>query len=68
MEPSFSTRGVHRKHAGKTDVRIHDYRDAAVPVLVRMLEKRLRAYRAIGYQAEDAATAAAPKEHVVEYD
>ncbi len=59
---------LHRKHAGKTDVRIHDYRDAAVPVLVRMLEKRLRAYRAIGYQAEDAATTAAPKEHVVEYD
>ncbi len=59
---------LHRKHDGKTEVRIHDYRDANVPVLTRMLEKRIRAYRAIGYEIEDAATPSAPIEHVIEYD
>ena len=59
---------LHRKHAGKTTVRIHDYRDGNVPVLVRMLEKRLRAYRAIGYETEGAPTPSAPAEHVIEYD
>jgi hypothetical protein len=36
-----------------------------------MLEKRLRAYRAIGYEIEDATTPSAPAEHlehVIEYD
>jgi hypothetical protein len=51
---------LHRKHAGKTDVRIHDYRDENVPVLARMLEKRIRAYRAIGYEIEDAGTRRRP--------
>lgn len=59
---------LHRKHAGKTEVRIHDYRDANVPVLARMLEKRIRAYRAIGYEIEDVAVPSAPAEHVIEYD
>ena len=59
---------LHRKHAGKTEVRIHDYRDANVPVLARMLEKRLRAYRAIGYEIEDTAAPSAPAEHVIVYD
>ena len=59
---------VHRKHAGKTEVRIHDYRDGNVPVLARMLEKRIRAYRAIGYEIEEPAPRAAPAEHVIEYD
>jgi superfamily II DNA or RNA helicase len=59
---------LHRKHAGKTEVRIHDYRDENVPVLARMLEKRIRAYRAIGYEIEDAAMPSAPAEHVIDYD
>lgn len=33
----------------KTEVRIYDYVDRWVPMLVRMFEKRLRRYRAIGY-------------------
>lgn len=44
---------LQRQQAGKSEVRIHDYRDRNVPVLVRMLEKRLRAYRAMGYEAEE---------------
>lgn len=59
---------LHRKHAGKTEVRIHDYSDGNVPVLARMLEKRLRAYRAIGYAIEELAPRSAPPEHVIEYD
>lgn len=43
---------LHRQQAGKSEVRIHDYRDGNVPVLDRMLDKRLRAYRAMGYVVE----------------
>jgi len=46
---------LHRLHPGKTEVRIYDYVDRGVPVLVRMFEKRLRGYRAIGYTCDDAA-------------
>lgn len=40
---------LHRRHPAKSDVRIFDYADSELPVLRRMLEKRLKAYRAIGY-------------------
>ena len=40
---------LHRLHPGKTEVRIYDYVDRAVPVLFKMFKKRLRGYRAIGY-------------------
>jgi superfamily II DNA or RNA helicase len=40
---------LHRLYAGKTEVRIYDYVDREVPMLLRMFEKRLRGYRAIGY-------------------
>jgi superfamily II DNA or RNA helicase len=45
---------LHRLHPGKSEVRIYDYVDAAVPVLRRMFEKRLRTYRAIGYARGEA--------------
>jgi superfamily II DNA or RNA helicase len=44
---------LHRTHEGKREVRIFDYADYAdreVPMLARMFEKRLRGYRAIGYE------------------
>ena len=44
---------LHRVRSGKTDVRIYDYVDGKVPVLLRMFEKRLRGYRAIGYDREE---------------
>ncbi|MEY2926576.1 MAG: hypothetical protein RL367_1053, partial [Pseudomonadota bacterium] len=41
---------LHRQHAGKTDVLVIDYVDAAVPVLARMTAKRRSGYRGLGYQ------------------
>jgi len=49
---------LHRLHPGKTEVRIYDYVDREVPIFLRMFEKRVRGYRAIGY-ARDAAPLAA---------
>ena len=43
---------LHRLHAGKTEVRIYDYVDRKVPMLLRMFEKRVRGYRAMGYIRE----------------
>ena len=61
---------LHRLSPGKTEVRIYDYVDAAVPLLARMFEKRLRGYRAIGYAREP--TPLGPTqvraEPMVEYD
>ncbi len=45
---------LHRPHPKKTEVWIYDYVDREVPMLLKMFEKRQRAYRAIGY-AEDRA-------------
>lgn len=44
---------LHRVHPGKTDVRIFDYVDRNVPMLLRMFQRRLRGYRAIGYARGD---------------
>jgi len=43
---------LHRIHHGKKVVRVFDYVDAQVPMLARMYEKRLKGYRAIGYEIE----------------
>src|SRR5580658_10573198 len=47
---------LHRIHHGKKVVRVFDYVDAQVPMLARMFEKRLRGYRAIGYEIEPLVT------------
>jgi superfamily II DNA or RNA helicase len=44
---------LHRLRSGKTDVRIYDYVDSAIPMMKKMFEKRLRGYRAIGYAREE---------------
>jgi superfamily II DNA or RNA helicase len=61
---------LHRLHPGKREVRIFDYVDHHVPMLLRMFEKRLRGYRAIGYVRGEAPFGyAEPKDDlVVEYD
>lgn len=40
---------LHRLHPGQTEVRLYDYVDRQVPLLLQMFEKRLRGYRATGY-------------------
>jgi superfamily II DNA or RNA helicase len=40
---------LHRLHENKHVVRVYDYVDARVPVLNRMYEKRLKAYKTVGY-------------------
>jgi superfamily II DNA or RNA helicase len=50
---------LHRAYPGKRDALIYDYVDAELPVLRRMFAKRLRAYRALGYelaQTDDTST------------
>ncbi len=61
---------LHRLHPGKREVRIYDYVDRDVPMLLRMFEKRLRGYRAIGYARGEAPLGyAEPKDNlIVEYD
>jgi superfamily II DNA or RNA helicase len=61
---------LHRLHPGKKEVQIFDYVDREVPMLLRMFEKRLRGYRAIGYARGEAPLGfAEPREElVIEYD
>lgn len=56
---------LHRLHAGKTDVRIYDYVDRNVPMLVKMFQKRLRGYRAMGYELDKSDN---PNKNNLEYD
>ena len=41
---------LHRLHHDKQDVRVYDYVDRNVPMLMRMLAKRIKGYRAMGYE------------------
>ena len=60
---------LHRRHHGKTDVRIFDYVDREVPMLRRMFEKRLKGYRAMGYEIANVSSESdGVREAVVEYD
>ncbi len=40
---------LHRLHAGKTEVRVHDYADLNVPMLARMFDRRCAGYESVGY-------------------
>ena len=61
---------LHRLHPAKKEVRIFDYVDRQVPMLLRMFEKRLRGYRAIGYARGEAPLGCGEpaEERVIEYD
>jgi superfamily II DNA or RNA helicase len=61
---------LHRRHPCKAEVRIYDYVDHEVPMLLRMFEKRLPTYRAIGYARGEAPLGFAepPEERTIEYD
>jgi superfamily II DNA or RNA helicase len=61
---------LHRFHRAKKEIRIFDYVDREVPMLLRMFEKRLRGYRGIGYARGEAPLGYAEPadEFVLEYD
>lgn len=61
---------LHRHHPNKREVRIYDYVDREVPMLLRMFEKRLPTYRAVGYARGEAPLgfAESPDEPTIEYD
>jgi hypothetical protein len=61
---------LHRLHPNKTEVRIFDYVDRSIPMLLRMFDNRLRGYRAIGYARDEAPLGFAPppQEPTIEYD
>lgn len=42
---------LHRLHDGKKVVQIYDYIDENLPVLMRMFDKRMQGYRAMGYSS-----------------
>jgi superfamily II DNA or RNA helicase len=59
---------LHRRNAGKTEIRVHDYVDGNVPVLAKMFAKRLRGYRALGFEAAaEAGPRPALPEHEIDY-
>ena len=43
---------LHRLHPAKREVLVYDYVDELVPVLQRMMQKRVHAYRNLGYSVE----------------
>ena len=43
---------LHRNHAGKDEVCVYDYVDQGVPMLQRMLARRVRGYKALGYTTD----------------
>lgn len=47
---------LHRLHPGKQEVRIYDYLDGSMPLFRRMFEKRMKGYRAMGYEPEGSTT------------
>jgi superfamily II DNA or RNA helicase len=44
---------LHRLHEGKREVQIYDYVDAAIPMAVKMHERRCGGYRSLGYSVEE---------------
>ena len=43
---------LHRLHDNKRVVQVYDYVDKKVPMLMRMYNKRLIGYKALGYKLE----------------
>ncbi len=44
---------LHRNHRDKQEVRIYDYADLRVPVLAASFRRRMKSYRAMGYELSD---------------
>lgn len=41
---------LHRLHPGKVEVQVYDYVDSSVPMLAKMHEKRMKGFKAMGYE------------------
>jgi hypothetical protein len=41
---------LHRLHAGKVEVQVYGYVDSSVPMLAKMHDKRMKGFRAMGYE------------------
>ena len=61
---------LHRRHPFKSEVRIYDYVDADVPMLAKMYQRRLKGYRAMGYDLgrPNRGDSVGGGDYVVEYD
>jgi len=46
-----------RNYRGKSSVRVYDYFDAKMPILSKMHFRRLKTYKALGFEAEEAGSA-----------
>lgn len=44
---------LHRSHANKREVKIYDYIDLQVPMLMSMFKKRIKGYRKMGYKGAE---------------
>ena len=44
---------LHRLHPGKVEVQVYDYVDSSVPMLAKMHEKRMKGFKALGYEQAD---------------
>lgn len=44
---------LHRNFDGKKEVRIYDYIDTEIPILMRMYNRRIQGYKAIGYSVQE---------------
>jgi superfamily II DNA or RNA helicase len=44
---------LHRLHEGKREVQIYDYVDSAIPMALKMHQRRCVGYRALGYAIEE---------------
>jgi superfamily II DNA or RNA helicase len=41
---------LHRQHEGKNELRVYDYVDQEVPLLLRRYQRRLKGYQSMGYE------------------
>jgi len=44
---------LHRHHPNKKEIKVYDYVDVQIPMLVRMYQKRFKKYHAIGYSISE---------------
>ncbi len=51
---------LHRYHPDKNEIRVYDYVDVQMPMLIKMYQKRFKKYRSLGYAIADSSQAINP--------